>query len=157
MNTHIIGVDMKKINNQGVTVIELLVLVVIIGILTGLIISTHAGIALKQRNTQRQNDISDIRDQLEAYYYQNNKYPTLQELNDATWRQKNMKGLDSSDLQDPSSKSDTVVATPAKDVYAYTVTSASGKACNNEKALCTQYTLTATIEGGGTFVKTNLN
>lgn len=157
MNTHIIGVDMKKINNQGVTVIELLVLLVIIGILTGLIISTHAGIALKQRNDRRQSDISDIRDELEAYYYQNNKYPTLAELNDASWRQKNMKGLDSSDLQDPSNTSNILVTAPAKDVYAYTVTSASGKACNDIKVICTQYTLTATLEGGGTFVKNNLN
>jgi Tfp pilus assembly protein PilE len=148
---------MKNIGNQGVTIIELLVLVVIIGILSGLIYTTHAGIALNQRNTRRQNDISDIRDQLEAYYYQNNKYPTLAELNNTAWRQKNMKSMDSSDLQDPSSKSDSLVATPAKDVYAYTVTAASGKACNDAKVICTQYTLTATLEGGGTFVKNNLN
>ena len=148
---------MKKMDNHGVTVIELLVLVVIIGILSGLIFSTHAGIAEKQRDDTRQQDISEIRDELEAYYTQNNKYPTLSELNDETWRAKNMKGLDSSVLQDPSSHSNIIIGKPAKDVYAYTVTAASGKSCDNIKALCTQYTLTATLEGGGTYVKDNLN
>jgi Tfp pilus assembly protein PilE len=148
---------MKKIGNQGVTVIELLVLVVIIGILSGLIISTHAGIAEKQRNDTRQQDISEIRDELEVYYTQYNKYPTLNELNDSTWRAKYMKGLDSNVLQDPSNHTNTIVSSPTKDVYAYTVTAASGKACDNIKTLCTQYTLTATLEGGGTYVKNNLN
>lgn len=148
---------MKKVGNRGVTVIELLVLVVIIGILSGLLIATHAGIAEKQRNNQRQQDISEIRDELEVYYTQNNKYPTLAELNNTAWRAKYMKGLGSSILQDPSSHSDIVVGSPAKDVYAYTVTAASGKACNDIKIICTQYTLTATLEGGGTYVKNNLN
>lgn len=148
---------MKKINNQGVTIIELLVLVVIIGILSGLIISTHAGISEKQHNDTRQQDISEIRDELEVYYTQYNKYPTLNELNDTSWRTKYMKGLDSGVLQDPSSHTNTIVSKPAKDIYAYTVTAASGKACDNVKILCTQYTLTATLEGGGTYVKNNLN
>ena len=109
---------MKKLDNHGVTVIELLVLVVIIAILSGLIVATHAGIAEKERNTKRQSDISELRDELEAYYYQNNRYPTLAQLNDQTWRTAYMKGLDASDLTDPSSHSSTIVATPAKDVYA---------------------------------------
>src|SRR5579875_996551 len=111
---------MKKLGNQGVTIIELLVLVVIICILSALIISTHAGIAEKQRNDTRQQDISEIRDELEVYYTQYNKYPTLQELNDSTWRAKYMKGLEANVLQDPSSQSNTIVGKPAKDVYAYT-------------------------------------
>lgn len=148
---------MKKVNNQGVTIIELLVLVVIIGILSGLIISTHAGIAEKQRNDTRQQDISEIRDELEIYYTRYNKYPTLSELNDNSWRAQYMKGLDSSVLRDPSSHSNMLVSSPTKDTYAYTVTSASGKSCDNAKILCTQYTLTATLEGGGTYVKNNLN
>ena len=148
---------MKRVNNRGVTVIELLALVVIICILSGLIISTHAGIAAKERNDQRQQSISELRDELEAYYAQYNKYPTLYELNNPAFRAKYMKGLDSSDQQDPSSHSNTIVATPTKDAYAYTVTSASGKACDNVKIICTQYTLTATLEGGGTYVKDNLN
>lgn len=148
---------MKKVDSRGVTVIELLVLVVIICILSGLIISTHAGIAKKQRNDARQQDISEIRNELEVYYTKYNKYPTLSELNNASWRAKYMQGLDGNTLQDPSSHTNSLASSPAAHVYAYTVTAASGKACDNIKTLCTQYTLTATLEGGGTYVKNNLN
>jgi Tfp pilus assembly protein PilE len=148
---------MKKYSERGVTVIELLVLLVIIGILAGLIISTHAGIAEKERNTERQRDVGELRDELEAYYSQYNKYPALAQVNNASWRQANMKGLDREVLRDPSSSSYKLAAMPAKDVYAYTVTSPSGKACDDVTITCTQYTLTATLEGGGTYVKNNLN
>lgn len=148
---------MRKLGNRGVTVIELLVLVVIVGILIGLILSTHAGIAQKERNTERQRDIAELRDELEAYYSQYNKYPTLAQLNDSSWRTTNMKGLNAEVLRDPSSQSYALVSTPAKHVYAYTVTSSSGKSCDDIKVACTQYTLTATLEGGGTYVKNNLN
>lgn len=148
---------MKKVNSRGVTTIELLVLLVIVGILAGLILSTHAGIAQKERNTERQRDIGELRDELEAYYTQYNKYPTLAQMNDASWRTANMKGLDPEVMRDPSSTSYNLSANPTKHIYAYKVTSASGKTCNDVKIVCTQYTLTATLEGGGTYVKTSLN
>lgn len=141
----------------GFTIIELVVVIVIIGILLALIVSTHAGVARSERNTERQRDIAELRDELEAYYAQNNFYPTLTELNSSSWRASNMKGLDDSVFQDPSSSSTSLVAKPAPDVYAYAVTSAKGTACDDNKTPCTQYTLTATLEGGGTFVKNNLN
>lgn len=148
---------MRKLNNQGVTVIELVILVIIIAVLSGLLVATHAGIAEKERNTERQRDVEELRDELEAYYSQYNKYPTLTQINNTSWRATNMKGLDNETLRDPSSTSYDLTATPAKHVYAYTVTSASGKPCDDVKVTCTQYTLTATLEGGGTYVKNNLN
>lgn len=148
---------MKKVTSRGVTTIELLVLLVIVGILAGLILSTHAGIAQKERNTERQRDIGELRDELEAYYTQYNKYPTLSQINDASWRTANMKGLDREVMRDPSSPSYKLAANPAQHIYAYNVTSASGKACNDVKIVCTQYTLTATLEGGGTYVKASLD
>jgi Tfp pilus assembly protein PilE len=148
---------MKRLGNRGVTVIELLVLLVIVGILGGLVISTHAGITQKENNVSRQRDIDELRDELEAYYSRYTKYPTLSQINDSGWRANNMKGLSREVLRDPSSSSYLLAAKPAKHVYAYTVTAASGKPCNNEKIMCTQYTLTATLQGGGTYVKNNLN
>ena len=146
-----------KFRQSGVTVIELLVLLVIVGILAGLVISTHAGISQKENNTARERDIDELRDELEAYYSRYNEYPTLAEVNDPGWRADNMKGISREVLRDPSSGSYDLAAKPAKDVYAYTVTSASGKPCDNTKTICTQYTLTATLQGGGTYVKNNLN
>lgn len=148
---------MKKLTARGVTTIELVVLLIIVGILGSLIFSTHAGIAEKERNTERQRDIGELRDELEAYYTQYNKYPTLTQINNTSWRTVNMKGLTNEVLRDPSSTSYDLAASPAKHIYAYKVTSASGKACDDVKVACTQYTLTATLEGGGTYVKTSLD
>jgi len=148
---------MKKLESRGVTIIELLVLLVIIGILAGLVISTHAGITQKENNTTRERDIDELRDELEAYYSQYNEYPTLRQLNDTNWRADNMKALDKGVLRDPSSGSYNLAAKPARNTYAYTVTSASGKPCDDVRTACTQYTLTATLQGGGTYVKNNLN
>jgi Tfp pilus assembly protein PilE len=148
---------MRKLTARGVTTIELLVLLVIVGVLAGLVLSTHAGIAEKERNTERQRDLGELRDELEAYYSQYNKYPTLAQINEASWRTTNMKGLDREVMRDPSSNSYQLAAQPAKHIYAYKVTSASGKTCDDVKIVCTQYTLTATLEGGGTYVKTSLD
>lgn len=147
----------KTLKQNGFTIIEILVVLVIIGILGSLLFVTHAGIAQKERNTERQRDISELRDVIESYYSQYNRYPTLSDLNSSQWRTANMKGVDRETLRDPSSKSYDLVAKPAKQVYAYNVTSANGDPCDNKTADCTQYTLTATLEGGGTFVKNNLN
>jgi prepilin-type N-terminal cleavage/methylation domain-containing protein len=149
---------MKNLKQQrGFTVIELMVVAVIVGILLTLVLTTHAGIAQKERNTERERDIAELRDGLEAYYYLYSKYPTLTELNNTSWRSTNMKSIDKEVYRDPSGKSYNLIAKPAKAVYAYAVTSASGIACNNIKVACSQYTLTATLEGGGTYVKNNLN
>lgn len=142
---------------RGFTIIEIFVILVIIGILLSLLFVTHAGISQRERNTERQRDIGELRDEIESYYSQYNKYPTLSELNDTAWRKSNLKGIDHEILRDPSSKSYSFAAKPTKKIYAYTVTSASGTSCDNKKTDCTQYTLTATLEGGGTFVKNNLN
>lgn len=144
-------------NQKGFTVIELVVVIVIAGILLALILITHAGIAQKERNIERQRDVSELRDEMEAYYSQYNKYPTLANVNDTHWRATNMKALDKEVLRDPSGTAYTLADNPAKGVYAFQVTSAAGTACDNQQISCTQYTLTATLEGGGTFVKNNLN
>ncbi len=150
---------MKKLDNRGVTFIELAVLLVIVIILSCLLYATHAGIAEHQRNTTRERDIDQISSQLESYYSQYDKYPTLAQVNDTSWRAGNMKDLSKNVLRDPSSSSYDLVANPAKHVFAYTVSAASGKTCNNIKVICSQYTLTATLEGKstGTYVKDNLN
>jgi type II secretion system protein G len=148
---------MTSLNKKqsGFTIVELLIVIVVIGILAGLVITTFTGIQQKARNTERQTDIKAIHGQLEAYYAQNGKYPTLADMNDATWRTSNMKGLDTEALKDPKGAAATLAAAAAADVYSYVVTPSD---CDNSTGGdCTGYTLTATNEGGGTFVKTNLN
>jgi prepilin-type N-terminal cleavage/methylation domain-containing protein len=148
----------KQLKDSGFTIVELLIVIVVIGILAGLVVTTFTGIQQKGRNTERQTDVKAVHGQVEAYYAQNGKYPTLANLNDATWRSTNMKGLDTEALKDPRGTASTLVAAPAANSYSYAVFASDGTtACDNTATDCAVYTLTATYEGSGTFAKSNLN
>jgi len=134
--------------NNGFSAIELLIVVVVICILATLVFVNFDGVKKKDRDTTRKQDISDIHNQLEAYYAQNGSYPTLNNMNDSNWRLTNMKNLKSDELKDPLGKSQTLVAAPQNSAYAYSVTPPK---CDNSSVDCSGYTLTATLEGGGTY------
>ena len=143
---------------QGFTIVELLIVIVVIGILAGLVITTFTGIQQKARNTERQTDIKAIQALLEAYNAQSGYYPTLANMNDSAFRSANLKGLDGDALADPKVPgTQALVATPAANAYSYQVFQSDGTtACTNAAgAECAVWTLTATYEGGGTFVKKN--
>ena len=147
--------SLKKTAARGFTIVELLIVIVVIGILAALVVVTYSGIQQKARDTERKTDVNALHGQLEAYQAQNGKYPTLANVNLDTWRTTNMKGLDSAALQDPKGTAQALADAAAASVYAYAVLPAS---CDNDVGGdCTSYTLTATLEGGGTYVKTSLN
>ena len=144
---------------EGFTIIELLIVIVVIGILAALVITTFSGIQAKGRNTARETDITALNKQLEAYYAtnENSNYPTLANMNDATWRDDNMPGLDVEALGDPRDNTSppVLVATPTDDRYSYEPTPAG---CDNSTTPCIEYTLTARVEGDGAdIVKNSLN
>jgi type II secretion system protein G len=143
--------------DQGFTIVELLIVIVVIGILAALVVTTFTGIQQKARNTERQTDIKAVHGQIEAYYAQNGRYPTLANMNDPAFRTANMKGLDDEALKDPKGAGATLAASPAANTYSYDVQKSGGGACDNSTNDCATYTLTATYEGGGTFAKSNLN
>jgi prepilin-type N-terminal cleavage/methylation domain-containing protein len=146
-----------KRKQSGFTIVELLIVIVVIGILAALVVTTFAGIQKKARNTERETDIKAVHGQVEAYFAQNNSYPALAQLQDGTWRSTNLKGLDSEALKDPKAAAtgeDTPAGTPTASRYGYTVTP---NTCTTAANDCTGYTLEANLEGGGTFKKTNLN
>ncbi len=109
------------------------------------------------RDTERQSDIKAIHGQIEAYYAQYGKYPTLSDINDSNWRDTNMKGLDESVLKDPQGTKAILDPKPSTNVYAYDVSATDKNTCNNALKDCKQYTLTATLENDQTFTKKNLN
>jgi type II secretion system protein G len=152
--------SLKKVTQQGFTIVELLIVIVVIGILAALVITTYNGIQQKGRNTERTTDLKAVQGQLEAYYASNGRYPTLANLNDqpATgnwWIQDNMKGLDKEALRDPKATLFTLVAGAAANRYSYEATPAS---CDNAATDCSGYTLTAVPEGGGAnIVQKSLN
>ena len=147
-----------KSKQQGFTIVELLIVIVVIGILAALVITTFTGIQQKARNTERETDVKALQGQIEAYYAVNGKYPTLANLNDGAFRSANMKGLDAEALKDPKGSAQTLVGAAAANSYSYVETPTG---CDNTTTDCAGYTLTATYEGtvngNTTYVKTALN
>lgn len=150
--------SLKKVRDQkGFTIVELLIVIVVIGILAALVITTYGGIQGKARDSERQSDLQAVQTQIEAFYANNNYYPTLANMNDSTWRDTNMKNLDEAALQDPSETSDAVTSGPLsgsaasatnKNIYGYVATP---DGCTDQA--CTGYTLTAWLESGKLYTK----
>ena len=114
------------------------------------------------RDSKRKSDISSLQTQLEAYFQNYGYYPSLKDMNSASWLAANMKSLDEGALADPSSSCDPaktgcLVAAPKANAYSYTVTDSTGKSCEADDTKCANYTLTATLETGGTFSRENLD
>lgn len=119
--------------------------------------SNTGSVTVRARDTERQTDIKNVHAQLEAYYAQNGKYPSLTELNDINFRASNMKGLDTQWLKDPAGPAATLLASPSGNYYSYQATASNGTACGSNGKACSSYTLTAVLEAGGTYFKKSLN
>ncbi len=130
---------------QGFTIVELLIVIVVIGILALLVVTTFTGIQQRARNTERETDIKSLHSQLEAFYAQEGYYPDLANLNNDTWRTTNLRGIDTEAFRDPGA-SDAVGTTLAATntgldkQYAYVPAECDG-------AECQEYTLYAAPEG----------
>ena len=144
--------SLKNLKDQkGFTIVELLIVIVVIGILATLVIVTFTGIQQKARDTKRQTDINAINSHVEAYYAQHGNYPTLTDLNTASWRATNTKGLDPEALKDPKGSASTLAAAAvAGTSYGYDVSDDADASCEDEELDCTKYTLTAILEGNDT-------
>lgn len=147
----------KKVTSKGFTIVELLIVIVVIGILAALVVTTYNGVQQKARDTERKTDINALQGQMEAFQAQIGKYPALADVNDSTYRGANMKGLDAGALQDPKwgntntncTTAGAVVlqnsATPNSGCYGYVPAPAG---CNNSATDCTSYKLVANLESG---------
>jgi len=149
---------------SGFTIVELLIVIVVIGILAGLVITTFNGIQQKGRDTERETDIKALHGQVEAFWAQKGYYPSLTNMNDRTatgFVATELKGLDAEAFKDPKGTAALLVAAPAANAYAYAVTNSAGTTCEADATTCAKYTLTATLEGtingSGTYTKTSLN
>jgi len=152
---------------HGVTIIELLVVLVIVCFLGLFVALAYSGVQAKNRNIERQDDIDKLKSQLESYYAEANSYPTLANLNNPAWRAAHLPHTSQALLTDPSWKHTITACTagghaiaatkPVTDCYSYQVTGSDGNACDNVTTACAHYTITASLEGGEKYVKSSLN
>jgi type II secretory pathway pseudopilin PulG len=96
-------------HHDGFTVPELLLVIAMVIILSGLVLTNFQAAKAKERDTQRVNDINTIYSRLEAYYNTKSSYP-------ATFSAKEL-GIEDSDTQDPHGRA-IIVHVPVTDALA---------------------------------------
>lgn len=149
----------KKRDQAGFTIVELLIVIVVIGILAALVITTYSGIQAKARDSQRQNNLGAVQTQLEAYFQDNQTYPSYSDMDSSSWLTTNMKSLDQTALHDPSATSSGITlantAQTKAGSYWYIPTPSN---CDASATPCTGYTLGAWLESSGSaYTKVNLD
>ena len=125
---------MKSIlkKQEGFTLLELLIVIVIIGILAVLIVPNLTAGPQRARDSQRKSDLRNVKTALETYFNDNNQYPSSA----------NYAAL-STPLTPTYIKTlpvDPKGGTTAAPIYTYTAT------CSGTPSTCTSYALTATLE-----------
>ncbi len=66
---------MRRTNQKGFTIIELLVVIVIIGILVALTLPNLFSAQARGRDADRKNELKNVKQKLETYFGDNGQYP----------------------------------------------------------------------------------
>ena len=132
---------MKKLskNNQGFTVIELLVFILVLAVLAVIGVTNIRSLRAENRDTSRKTDINAVYYQLESFYEKNGYYP---EKIDA----KTLAGIDPESLKDTDGK------TINEEGGAYIYKPGS---CTDAK--CGRFELSVQLEREALYVKQSLN
>lgn len=100
----------KLRSHSGFTVPELLLIILVVLILSGLLLANYQGARAKERDTKRVTDINLIDNKLETYFNVNNSYP-------ASFNSSQLFGIDANSLRDPNGQM-IVFAAPVADAAA---------------------------------------
>ena len=151
-------ISLKK-RDQGFTIVELLIVIVVIGILAALVLNSFQGVQARARDTERRTDVNAMATQLEVYYNDEGGYPTLAELQDDAaggFVETNLKGMDKEATKDPNGNE--VDGDGGTSSYDYVPAPA---ACTGATGAtpCTSFTLEADLERStpDPYVKNSLN
>ncbi len=104
------------------------------------------GIQASSEDSERESDLHAVQSQLEAYYAQNDFYPSASEINNTAWVTSNLKGLDIESLKDPKGTSPTFSNAPTPNQYSY-----APLKCQPNKTKCKDFVLIATLSNGEKF------
>src|SRR5258708_5121737 len=66
----------RRYNQDGFTLIEIMVVILILGLLATIVVQSLRGAANKAKNTKAQADLAEIKTALDRYYLDNGYYPT---------------------------------------------------------------------------------
>lgn len=118
----------KKLGQQGFTIVELLIVIVIIGILAALVFVQFSNMQARGRDAERKADLRLIESKLAEYNADEGQFPEADPAEDVTTALTDIDGIPDDALEDPTNSGD--------HVYMY---SSDGDT----------YTLTATLERPG--------
>jgi Tfp pilus assembly protein PilE len=148
---------MKRMS--GFTIVEVTVVVIVLGILVGIVLTSYAKIQADSRDATRQGNITALADALEKYYAKNGEYPSIQSIvsdnpsntGSAVATKLNMNASDLKMPQAASSVTNSLIATatPTNDTISYVSTDSSTSCQSSTTGGCIQFTLKYTKENGG--------
>lgn len=146
----------SRLTRLGVIVISAVVTVIAIIVVA---LSSGGGSQQNAVNDHARTDINNLRVSLQSYYAEGNadyaSYPTLAQLNDASWRSENMTGVNELTLSPEGSTSGLVSGEPTDTAYSYSPTPTG--CTNTANNPCTSYRLASKQVSGKLYVQKSEN
>lgn len=117
-------------NKKGFTLLELIIVIGIISIMVMLGSTVYSSVQKRSRDIKRKSDLYIIRSSLQLFKSDNSFYPSRINNENDDFNKNYLKIMPSD---------------PKSPIQSYTYTKQSG--CNNTTVLCTDYTISAKMEG----------
>lgn len=142
-----------KQKQTGFTIVELLIVIIVIGILAAIVITSFRGVQQKARDSERVSDINSMKKQLEALYASKGYYPLTESLPGGQgfpFLAANMPGADPQIMVTPTASDKTLssykdFSSPPIANYGYISYKADGSRCSSAlgdaTTACVRYNL----------------
>ena len=103
------------------------------------------------KDSKRQSDISSLYTGIEAYFVQNQTYPSYTQINDPQFRRQHLIGISEDYFSDPNAPNSQLASRVGANVYSYVTVPAN---CDGKNRPCAYYELSATMQDGSVYAKT---